>query len=310
MIGSGSGNPHSRRRTFIVVLSTLFVISVLMMLIARSESETFAKPRAVVDNITAPIVGLINMPLKGAETLSASIKQRSRAVEDNIRLRAELDRLREVDMRAKALAWQINQYEEILKTDIISDIPVEKIPARAVAETNGPFVRSALLSVGQVHGVKKGHAVMTTHGLYGHVVRVGGQSARVLLLSDLNSRIAVMSERSGSRAILTGNNRRDAQLSFVGPEADWKAGDVVLTSGDEGVFPAGLPIGDLQEGGDIRFPVNLFHRKEPIDWVWVYPFTPIAPPEGTEITDEIEEDADTPSSQDTPPKDIAVEANR
>ena len=88
-----------------------------------------------------------------------------------------------------------------------SDIPAQKIVARSVSETNGPFAHSALINAGAAKGAAKGHAVMTVDGLYGHVVRVGQNSARVLLLNDLNSRISVMSHRSQSRAILVGNNK-------------------------------------------------------------------------------------------------------
>lgn len=250
------------------------------MLVARSESDAFAKPRAVIDNITAPVINVINMPIRGAERMISNMKARSETFEENERLRAEIARLKDVEIRAKALQDKINQFEEILKTDIVDDIPTLKIPARAVAETNGPFVRSALLNVGRNDGVSKGHAVMTTDGLYGHIVRVGNGSSRALLLNDLNSRIAVKSARSEARAILIGNNSATPSLSFIGPEADWKPGDGVVSSGDEGVLPAGLPIGQAVAAASERaFNVTLHTNKRAVDWVWVYPFTPIQEPD-------------------------------
>lgn len=282
----GSENPYQRRRTFFTVVTVLFVVAILMMLISRSESDAYAKPRAFIDGITAPVVNLITMPIRGAENIGHNIRIRSNAVEENRRLKEEIARLKAIEMRANALNTKINRFEEILQTDIVDDIPVEKIPARAVSETNGPFVRSALLNAGRIKGIKPGHAVMTTDGLYGHIVRAGQRSSRALLLNDLNSRIAVKSERSDARAILTGNNSSIPRLSFVGPEADWAVGDRVVTSGDEGVFPAGLPIGETQEGETNRkFSVSLYNVMQPIDWVWIYPYTPTPSPE-VEITGE------------------------
>jgi len=96
-------------------------------------------------------------------------------------------------------------------------------PLRAVetvSEIDGPFVRSALINAGSKVGIKKGHPVMTVDGLYGHVLSVGPNSARVLRLGDLNSRISVMSARSDARAILSGNNSSTPLLAFVEDRAE------------------------------------------------------------------------------------------
>ena len=300
MMGN-SENPYQKRRTFFTVVTILLVLSVLTMLISRTDSDAYAKPRAFIDGVTTPVINLITMPIRGAEKIGHNFRIRSNAVEENQHLKTEIARLKGVEIRAKALSTKINRFEEILQTDIIDDIPVEKIPARAVSETNGPFVRSALLNAGRIQGIKPGHAVMTTNGLYGHIVRAGQRSSRALLLNDLNSRIAVKSERSDARAILTGNNSNIPQLSFVGPEADWAAGDRVVTSGDEGVFPAGLPIGETKKGdANRKFGVSLYSAKQPIDWVWVYPYTPTLPPENEVMQSSISEEATETNSERNP----------
>jgi len=279
MRSSGSDTPYHRRRTYVILVVTLLVISLILILISKTQTEAFSKPRSVIETVTAPVAEVISLPIVKTQNIFSNLAERSRAFEENKSLKAENARLRDVEIKNKALQTQINRLEEILKTDIVSDIPVDKIPARAVVETKGPFVRSALLNVGRFHGVSQGHAVMTTDGLYGHVLRASGRSSRVLLLNDLNSRIAVMSGRNGDRAILMGNNRERPLLSFVGPNTDWIEGDVVVTSGDEGILPAGLPIGEVvQDDGNTLF-VKLYASNSPIDWVWVYPFTPIEEPD-------------------------------
>lgn len=283
MLGRQSENPYQRRRSFLIIVALLFVIATLLLLISRSDNPTFAKPRAAIDSVAAPVLGVLSMPIRGAETMASGVKDRTQIFAENTRLKAELERLRDVDMRAKALELKINRFEEILKTDIVDDIPADKIPARAVTETNGPFVRSALLNVGQIHGVEPGHAVMTTRGLYGHVIRRGKRSSRALLVNDLNSRIAVMSERSGARAILTGDNSNRPVLSFIAPDADWQIGDRIVSSGDEGVLPGGLPVGTVLAQSGKRYTVSLFAFSDPVDWVWIYPYTPIIAPENDPV---------------------------
>ena len=103
---------------------------------------------------------------------------------------------------------------------------------------------------------------MTVDGLYGHVIRVGKKSSRVLKLEDLNSRIAVMSKRSQSRAILIGDNSRVPVLSYVIDAADWVDGDVVITSGDDGVLPLGLPVGAVRVADDGSYLVDLSKKRD------------------------------------------------
>ena len=177
------------------------------------------------------------------------------------------------------MAIKLSRLEKILKVEIGTDIPDEKIAARAVSEIDGPFVRAALINAGVNKGIKIGHPVMTVDGLYGHVVRTGANSSRVLRLGDLNSRIAVMSSRSQARAILAGNNSDFPVISFMSDASAWAVGDVVITSGDDGVLPRGLPIGTVKRGAENTLGVELNVENKPIDWVWVYPFDPIASPE-------------------------------
>ena len=80
---------------------------------------------------------------------------------------------------------KLARFEQILGSDFGVDVVENKIAARAVSEIDGPFVRSALINAGQKKGVGVGHAVMTVDGLYGHVLRVGANSSRVLRLDCL-----------------------------------------------------------------------------------------------------------------------------
>ncbi len=100
-------------------------------------------------------------------------------------------------------------------------------------------------------GVAKGQAVMTERGLIGHVVNAGTQSARVLLLTDVSSRIPVRLERANVKAILAGDGTASPYLDYLPRGALLVAGDRVVTASDGGVFPPGLPVGIVGEGGGI-----------------------------------------------------------
>lgn len=294
-------HPQKRRNLRRGLAIWLIFLAAMILISDRQQKSMLATGRLSVDDISSKVMGVFAYPVRGIETLFAQSKDRSNAYEENKVLKEQIEHLRGYESMVRSLELRVRRFEEILDMDSSSDVPEHKIVTRVVNESNGPFVHSALINVGRNKEIEVGHAVMSVEGLYGHVVRVGSVSARVLLLNDLSSRLSVMSQRSQSRAILVGRNTGQPQLDYVSPTADWQVGDRVVTSGDGGVLPRGLVVGAVVEpaGGKMsgeKMSVRLFTQEQPIDWVWVLPYTPILPPE--EI-DEIEESvsADQASSQ-------------
>lgn len=278
--GQSSGG---RSYVFPIIASLLVIIALFFLLANRDKpvpGQSSDQPRsmALADKAVVPLT-LMSMPLRGVEGMIDNMRSRSEVYKENVRLKARLNELVDAEVRANALAMDIKRFENLLSADVGLDIPVQKVGARVVSENTGPFARSALLNVGAKSGVRVGHAVMTELGLYGHIVAVGKRSSRVLLLQDINSRIAVMSVRSEARAILTGTNAAQPNLLFVARDADWQDGDNVVTSGDEGVLPRGLPVGLMKQRSAEARNVILASADKPVDWVWVIPFVKIPTPE-------------------------------
>lgn len=278
MSKSGYNRPQRRRNLQRGLAVTLILVCIFMLLADRQQKSMLASGRLTADDISSKIMGFIATPVRGIEAMFTGADNRSNAYEDNIMLRAEVERLRGFENKVLDMEMRVRRFEQMLSMETSSDIPATKIIARTVSESKGPFVHSALLNVGRNKNVEVGNAVMTTDGLYGHIVRTGAVSARVLLLNDLSSRISVMSQRSQSRAILVGNNTNKPKLGYVSLDADWQIGDRVVTSGDGGVLPRGLQIGKIVDSKSEDLEIELFYLDKPIDWVWVYPFTPTAPP--------------------------------
>ena len=105
------------------------------------------------------------------------------------------------------------------------------------------FVRSLLVLAGKSDGVIKGQAAVTGQGLVGRVTAVGERASRVLLVTDINSRIPVRVDRTRERAVLAGNNSSSPSLIYLPPETGVQVGDRIVTSGHGGVFPKGIPVG-------------------------------------------------------------------
>lgn len=254
-------------------LLLLILLSAVLLLTQREEARERRTTPLLTSDLQAPVAAWLGLPFRQLEGTLSDVEEGRRALQENHALRAELVELRAQNDRLKASEARMKRLEALLFVDFKADIPSRRIAARAVSDTASPFVRSVLIGAGKSAGIRDGYPVLSEAGLVGHVVSAGSRSARVLRLDDLNSRVAVESARSGARAILTGLNMDDAGLAFVSHPDDWSIGDRVITSGDDGRLPAGLPVGTVKRVEPFRVALD-FHRA-PIDWVFVLPFEPL-----------------------------------
>jgi rod shape-determining protein MreC len=198
---------------------------------------------------------------------------------------------------AERLAERNRRYEALLRMPEDSfgegaDIE-NSIAAQLVLDSGGPFMRTLVANAGDLHGVKVGYIAVNENGLVGRVVSVGQHSSRVLMLDDYNSRIPVMGEASRVRAVLAGQATRRPELSLYpyqlqAPRMDFivgaqslREGERVITSGDGGLYPRGLPVGVARRERDGAWRVALAAAQQPIDFVRIIPFIPVQAPEGT-----------------------------
>jgi rod shape-determining protein MreC len=146
------------------------------------------------------------------------------------------------------------------------------VAARIVTDSRGPFADTRLANTGAEQGVKVGNPVMSENGLVGRIIGVTNGASRVLLLTDIASRTPVMIDRTNARAILTGDGGPNPRLDYLRGHDPIREGDRLLTSGDGGVVPRGLPVGTAVKGLDGRWRVVLASDKAPIDFVRILLF--------------------------------------
>jgi rod shape-determining protein MreC len=171
------------------------------------------------------------------------------------------------------------------------------IAAQLVLDSGGPFTRTLVANAGADHGVHVGYIALNENGLVGRVVSVGRRSSRVLMLDDYTSRIPVLGEASRVRAVLAGQATRPPdlitqphqvqapRLDFIVGAQNLREGERVITSGDGGLFPRGIPVGVARGGGDGQWRVALSAAQRPIDFVRLIPYVGIEPPEAAPAAD-------------------------
>ena len=145
------------------------------------------------------------------------------------------------------------------KIDDIVD-PSSEILAKVLVDKQSPFLKSVIVNRGSKDGIKLGMAVLDEEFLIGKVVEVNFRTSRVLLLSDLNSKIPISVEPNSVQSILTGTGEKYGKLLYTQIDNfNLKTGDQVYTSGSGGIFKSGIPIGKINFIDDINETYVIFH---------------------------------------------------
>ena len=259
--------------TAAVVVVVAVIGAVVLLLGDRTTSEggsTMGAARGGFEAAAGPVGGVFAAPVRWAGAARDYVGGYFFAIGENRRLKAEIAGLR--GWRDEAIAQKnINgRYEALL--GLRTEPPVPMATGRAISESRGPFSNAKLIDVGSAKGVRIGNPVVTEHGLVGRVTGVTGGVSRVVLLTDVASRTPVMIERTDARAMLTGDGGDSPRLEFIRGSGSIKAGDRILSSGDGGGLPRGLPVGVAAKGVDGAWRVKLFSDHGAIDYVRVLLF--------------------------------------
>lgn len=180
---------------------------------------------------------------------------------------AELSQYRDLYTEEKDIN---TRYEKLL--NLRTEPAVEAVTARSVAVSRGPFANNRLINAGSEKKITFGNPVITEHGLVGRVIGVSPDVSRVLMVTDVTSNVPVMILRSDARAMMRGDGGGYPKLDFVRGKDSVKAGDQILSSGDGGIFPRGLPVGEAVKGVDGVWRVRLYSNRSAIDFVKVLLF--------------------------------------
>ncbi len=163
--------------------------------------------------------------------------------EENQELRRKLDELERISQRVAELDLTNRRLEKLLA--LRDEVGQEVIAARVVGRNPTAWVHTVVLDKGERHGVAKGMAVLAPEGVVGQVVSVSAHAARVLLISDPNSGVDALVQRTRVRGIAAGTIDGDCVLKYIQRGDEVAVGDTVITSGLDGTFPKGQPIGTV-----------------------------------------------------------------
>jgi rod shape-determining protein MreC len=258
--------------------AALILISLALLLVGKADEALLGAVGTRVSDAIVPVLGAVVEPINASRRAAAQIGELFALREENAHLRAQNQRLLEWQDTARRLALENAALRQLLNLEA-GVAPPTAVSARVVADAGGPFVHTVLVDAGADQGVVKGMAAVNERGLVGRVIEVGRHSARVLLLTDFNSRVPVMVEPARDQAILAGDNSREPGLVFLPLNPRMAVGQRVVTSGRGGVLPPGLAVGWISAIDDDKVAVAPVVDWERLEYVRLLEYSRVVPPE-------------------------------
>ena len=238
-----------------------------IFLVWRIDSPRVERFRLAVIDRVVPSFDWAMAPVTGMANLISDFQSYQQLAAQNGDLRRELQQMK----AWKEAALQLEQENAKLLglNNVRLDPELTYITGVVLTDSGSPFRQSVLLNVGARDGLVDGWPTMDGIGLVGRISGVGEKTARVILLTDTSSRIPITIQPSGQHAILGGDNTLNPPIEFLENSDLVRPGDRVVTSGDGGVFPADLLVGQVALGNDRRLRVRLSADYERLEFLRV-----------------------------------------
>jgi len=217
------------------------IVLAVALLIADNQYNLFSSIRIYLNSIVSPVQYIADAPQKLFSTLSENLmtreelKERNQKLEkENLHLKADRLLLTELENENKQMRKLLNSQYTFSNKRMITEV---------MSLRSDPFTHQLLIDKGAINGVYVGQPVINEEGVVGQVMQVGSTTSRVLLLVDASHGIPVRVQRNDVTALVHGSGAwNKLNVPFVQSNADLQEGDLLVTSGLGGRFPAGYPV--------------------------------------------------------------------
>lgn len=250
-----------------ILVGLLVLVLLAIFLLWRIDSPRVERFRAALVDRVVPNFEWALVPVTAGAGMVEDFRSYQRIYQQNQELRRDLQKLK--SWKEAAVQLEQQNAKLLALNSVRLDPKLTSVSGVVLADSGSPFRQSVLLNIGQRDGIMDGWATMDGIGLVGRISGVGKNTARVILLTDSNSRIPVTIQPSGQRALLVGDNSSRPPVEFLEKPEQVRPGDRVVTSGDGGVFPAGLLVGQVAKDTDRRLRVQLTADYERLDFLRV-----------------------------------------
>ena len=256
-------------------LFVFLIVSLSLFLLWRIDNPRAENMRMKVVNQIVPSMDWVMTPVTKATKMFQKFQSFERLYGQNQELRTELQSMRSWREAALQLEQENARLLDLNKVKL--NPKYSFISGKVLVDSGSNFRQSAIINLGTNDGIIEGWATMDGLGLVGRITGVGSETSRVLFLTDTSSNIPVLIKPSNQRAILSGDNSLQPDLLFIENTQQIQPGDRVVTSGDGGVFPSDLLIGQVSLNNSNQFQTQLAANLYNLSFLRVIRHSPTAP---------------------------------
>ena len=242
----------------------LILVSIILIFFEKIETKPLNYARSIIKDGIYRVSQIANYPVKSFENSINFIDKHINLNKKYKVLKKENEILKSKIVKDEFLNLENVQLKKLIDEQV--DSKNNLVSSRVIIDKQSPYLNSFIINSGTNKNLKNGMTVLDGKYFIGRIVDVNFFSSRVLLVSDLNSRIPVIIEPEGVHAILNGHGSANASLEYLPENHKIKKDDKVYTSGKEGVFSPGIPIGEVLIK-DKQIEVLLFSNLDQITFV-------------------------------------------
>lgn len=231
-------------------LVALIIFSVVLIVLSRINFPAINYLKIGLNEVVYRVSFIVSLPEQQLNRSLIVINNHLSLYNDHDQLKEKFKSLRGKELDNEYLKFENERLRKIIDEYIIN---TDELVAKVLLDKGSPFLRSIILNKGSKDKIRIGMAVLDGPYLVGKVVEVNYATSRVLLISDLNSKIPVILEPGDIQSIMSGSGKNKGQIQYFKTENTLNEKKIVFTSGSGGIFKSGIPIGEFNSGEEIQF---------------------------------------------------------
>ena len=245
-------------------LFALVVLSIIFIFVETIETKPLNYLRSFIKDTIYRGSLVVSVPSRSFSNITNFVSNHINIYSEYSQIKKENDELKNNISKSDFLELENTQLRKLIEEQVSS--PSNLVSARVMLDKQSPYLNSFIINVGSNKDIKNGMTALDGKNFIGRIVDVNFFSSRVLLVSDLNSKIPVITEPSAYHAILSGHGKNEPTLEYLPENNNIQHGDKVYTSGKGGIFSPGIPIGKIKIEDDI-IKVLLFSDLSQISFI-------------------------------------------
>ncbi len=259
-------------------LITLLLISIFIILLSNLDFKVIRYLKLVINEVVYRSSFVVSIPENFAKNTFEEISDYTTFFNDYKKNKKELSNLKSENISSDIIQYENKELKELINEYVLSS---DKILAKIIVDQDSPFLKSIIINKGSRDNIKIGTNIFDQSYLVGRVIEVNYKTARVLLLSDLNSNVPVSIAPQNVQAIITGSGDKDSRIKYIKDSLENKFNEqsIVYTSGTGGIFKSGIPIGKVEiikDDGNTEFNVKFYSDFSQLKYVFAEVITKTA----------------------------------